>query len=152
MYRRHIWPQASLPGSHRGEIPHFYTLQRGTPISTASTRTTKAPEEQSSLARRDTTTWLTSMGRSQGSITGTLFGPSVVPIGELRQCHTCTVTGTICSQSWHQYWINDEFIEVKPNCYYPSSTRAPARLRSPLSLCKIESTTVLDITMPHQIR
>jgi hypothetical protein len=143
MYRRHIWPQASLPGSHRGEIPHFYTLQRGTPTSTASTKTTKALEEQSSLARRDTTTWLTSTGRSQGSITGALFGPSVVPIGELRQSHTWTVTGTIRSQSWHQYWINDKFIEVKPRDDIHGSTRAPARSRA------LQPLERLGITVPQ---
>jgi hypothetical protein len=38
----------------------------GYPTKTASTKTTRALEEQSSLARRDTTTWLTGTGRSQG--------------------------------------------------------------------------------------
>jgi hypothetical protein len=149
MYRRHIWPQASLPGSHRGEIPHFYTLQRGTPTSTASTKTTKAPEEQSSLAHRDTTTWLTSTGRSQGSIIGALFGPSIAPIGELRQSHIWTVTGTIRSQSWHQYWIwQDIWIEVKPKYYIHGSTWAPAnhadfiRTRAPQSLS--DNTMICD--------
>jgi len=101
----HVTSKRSLPGSHRGEIPHFYTRTRGTPTSTASTRTTKALEEQSSLALWGTTTWLTGVGRSQGSITDTLFGPSVAPIGELRQSHTWTVTGTIWLQAWHQYGI-----------------------------------------------
>ena len=39
--------QGSLPGTHRGEYSHFYTLKRGTPTSTASTRTTWVLEEQS---------------------------------------------------------------------------------------------------------
>jgi hypothetical protein len=139
-YRRHIWPQASLPGSHRGEIPHFYTLQRGTPTSTVSTRTTKVPEEQSSLARRDMTTWLTSTGRSQGSITGALFGPSVVPIGELRQSHTWTVTGTIRSQSWHQHnrskiyrQINDRIIRTMLHEYSHGFTEHEDREHHSLS-------------------
>jgi len=43
-YRYHTWQQGSLPGTHRGEYSRFYTLKRGTPTSTASTRTTQAPE------------------------------------------------------------------------------------------------------------
>ena len=39
--------QGSLPGTHRGEHSHFYTLKRGTPTSTVSTRTTWVLEEQS---------------------------------------------------------------------------------------------------------
>ena len=45
----HVTSKRSLPGSHRGEILHFHTRTRGNPTSTASTGTTRAPEEQSSL-------------------------------------------------------------------------------------------------------
>jgi hypothetical protein len=38
-----------IPGSHKGEIPHLYTLYRGTPTSTISARTTQALEVQSSI-------------------------------------------------------------------------------------------------------
>jgi hypothetical protein len=107
-YRYHIWPQASLPESHRSEIAHFYTPPKGTPTSTASTRTTKAPKEQSSLARRDTTIWLTAMGRSQGSITDTLFGPSIIPTGELSylnhdRYNTFAVITPILIDKWWKY-------------------------------------------------
>ena len=94
-YRYHTWQQGSLPGTHRGEYSHFYTLKRGTPTSTASTRTTRAPEEQSSCTRSDTGHLdLLDIGRSYGSITDT-FHSRAAPRGELRQSHTWTVTGTI---------------------------------------------------------
>jgi hypothetical protein len=41
----------SLPGSHMGEYPHFYTLQRGTPTSTVSTSSTRVLAEQCSFTR-----------------------------------------------------------------------------------------------------
>ena len=45
--RKHIGitrdQQGSLPGTHRGEYSHFYTLKRGTPTSTVSTKTTWVP-------------------------------------------------------------------------------------------------------------
>ena len=51
VYRKNIGitrdQQGSLPGTHRGEYSHFYTLKRGTPTSTVSTRTTWVLEEQS---------------------------------------------------------------------------------------------------------
>jgi hypothetical protein len=90
----------------------------------------KAPEEQSSLAHQDTTTWLTSMDRFQGSITDILFGPSVIAIGELKQFHTWTVTGTIWLQSWDQYnrskiyiWIHNRIIRMKLREYTHGSTK-----------------------------
>jgi hypothetical protein len=135
-----IWLQTSLPRNHTGEISRVFTLQRGTPTSTASTRTTKALEEQSSLAHWDTTTWLTSMDHSQGSITGTLFGSSVVFIGELRQSYTWIVIGTIRSQSWHQYnrWkiyrqITDRFFRMMLSEYTHGSTEHEDREHHSLS-------------------
>jgi hypothetical protein len=61
--RHHTWQQAfptresSLPGSHKGEYSHFYTLQRGTPTSTVSTNSTWTLAEQCTFTRQDPNTW-----------------------------------------------------------------------------------------------
>ena len=152
LYRYHIWPASFPTRESQGWNSHFYALKRGTPTSTVSTRTTRDLEEQSSLARRDTTTWLTSMGRSQGSITDTLFGPSVVPVGELRQSHTWTVTGTIWLQSWHQYRSTEIFRQINDNICRSEAKTICLWLHTSPDFIKIERTTCLSLQQHHDPR
>ena len=75
------------PGVTRVKISHFYALKRGTLTSTASTRTTQALVEQSSLFPKNRPLdLLVSIAPTDPS--STRFRTSGVLSGELRQSHT----------------------------------------------------------------
>jgi hypothetical protein len=71
----------------------------GYPTKTASTKTTRALEEQSSLARRDTTTWLTGTGRSQG------------------YDYLCSTKFLLWKHSHHVYFSNQYLYQI-PDSYH----------------------------------
>jgi hypothetical protein len=98
----HTWHQTSQPGSHRGEYPHFYAQQRGTPTSIVLTSSTDASQAMFFYQLRP--------GHSDLLISIAPMDPSptrsrteAVPSGEHRQSHTWTVIATICLPAWYQY-------------------------------------------------
>jgi hypothetical protein len=101
-YWHHTWQQAFQPGSHRGEYPHFYALQKGTPTSTVLTRSTDASQAVPFYPLRPGHSDLL-MSVAPTDPSPTRSRTEAVPSGEHRQSHTWTVTGTICLPSWYQY-------------------------------------------------
>jgi hypothetical protein len=76
-----------LPGSHRGEYPHFYTLQRGTPTSIVSTNSISVSRAVFFYPQRPRhPNLLMSVAPTDPSLTRSMT--RAVHIGEPRQSHT----------------------------------------------------------------